>query len=334
VFQKILVPLDRSSLSEQALGTAEAIAHASGGEISLVVAHPMAPSDGSMAGSWSDARDPEEVIYVRRLADEIARGARVVAGGTVATGTPVDAICHRAHEIGADLIVMTSHGRTGFSRAWLGSVADGVVRKASVPVLMLRATSDTTVLGHGQSMPLFHRILVPLDGSVTASSILGPAAALARCSSAKLVLLRVVTTVPIYVMDPQVPAYPTTIADLEATQQAAEQAEEELAAIATSIEHEYSLKVDTVVQVSDGPAHAILEVAKHQDADLIAMTTHGRGMSRLVVGSVTDKVLRGSDLPMLLRHPAPVKAAATPAILAASRAVRRMSGLPEDELTP
>jgi nucleotide-binding universal stress UspA family protein len=334
VFRKILVPLDRSSLSEQALGTAEAIAHASGGEISLVVAHPMAPYDGSMAGSWDDAKDPEEVIYVRRLADEIARGARVVAGGTVATGAPVDAICRRAHEIDADLIVMTSHGRTGFSRAWLGSVADGVVRKASVPVLMLRATSDTTVLGHGRALPLFHRILVPLDGSVTASSILEAAAALAKCGNAKLVLLRVVATVPIYLMDPQVPAYPTTIADLEATQEAAELAEEELAAVAASVEREYSLKVETVVEISDRTAHAILEVAKRQGADLVAMTTHGRGMSRLVVGSVTDKVLRGSYLPMLLHHPGAAKAAATPAILAASGAVRRMSGLPEGDLTP
>ncbi len=333
MFKKILVPLDRSPLAEQALGTAGAIAQASNGEVSFVVAHPMAAYDGSMATPWSDARDPEEVAYLRRITDEMARGARIVAGSTVATGAPVDAICRRAHAIGADLIVMTSHGRTGFSRTWLGSVADGVVRNASAPVLLLRATSETTALGHGHAMPLFHRILVPLDGSVTSASVLTAAATLAKCSGATLVLLRVVAPVPIYMIDPQVPAYPTPIEDPDGTRQAADDAEDELSALATSLEHEYSIKIETVVEVSAATARAILDVAKQRDADLIAMTTHGRGTSRLIIGSVTDKVLRGAQLPMLLYHPIAAKVAG-PAALAASGAIRQMAGLANDELTP
>jgi nucleotide-binding universal stress UspA family protein len=333
VFKTILVPLDRSSLAEQALGTATAIAQASGGEIDLVLAHPMAPYDGSLIGSWSDAKDPEEVIYLRRVADELARGARIVVGSTVATGAPVETICRRAHEIGADLIVMTSHGRTGLSRAWLGSVADGVVRNASAPVLMLRPEVDASPARHGQPAPLFRRILVPVDGSATSSSVVAAAAAMAQCGDAHLILLRVVTPLPIYIMDPQVPAYPTAVIDPDATRQAASDAQEELTALATSVEHEYSVKAETVVEVSGATAHTILEVARRRGADLVAMTTHGRGASRLVIGSVTDKVLRGGHLPMLVFHPGPSRGAGA-TTLAATGATRPMQDLAEDELSP
>lgn len=334
MFKKILVPLDRSSLSEQALATAEAIAHASDGELSLVIAHAMSPYDGTLAASWSDAKDPKETTYIRQVADEIARGARVVVGGTVATGAPVEAICRRTREIDADLIVMTSHGRTGFSRAWLGSVADGVVRSASVPVLMLRARNDTTALGHGHAMPLFHRILVPLDGSVTSSAVLKAAVSMAQCNDATLILLRVVAPVPLYIIDPQVPAYPTAIVDPDATKTVADEAEDELSTLAASLEHEDSIKSETVVEIAGATAKAILDVGRQRGADLIAMTTHGRGTSRLVIGSVTDKVLRGGHLPMLLLHPIVAAEAATPATLAASGALRRNAGLSDDELTP
>jgi nucleotide-binding universal stress UspA family protein len=324
MFKKILVPLDQSALAEQALGVAQAIAHASEGEIALVLASRMPPYSGDLAASWNDVRDPEDAAYIRRIADEVARGSRVTVGGTVATGKPVEVICRRAHEIGADLIVMTSHGRTGFSRVWLGSVADGVVRSASTPVLMLRAVTDTKALGHGHALPLFHRILVPLDGSPTSSSVLSAAATMAQCNHATLILLRVVAPVPIYVMDPQVPAYPTAIEDPDATKQAVDDAEDMLAAVARRLEIEYSIKAETVVATSGDAARTILSMAPAHSADLIAMTTHGRGASRLVLGSVTDKVLRGGHLPMLLYHPGtpprggPEKAAA----LASSDAIR------------
>jgi len=336
MFKKILVPLDQSALAEQALGTAQAIARASHGEISLVLAHRMPPYDGDLAASWSDVRDPEEAVYIRRISDEVSRGSRVVAGGTIASGKPVETICRRAHEIGADLIVMTSHGRTGFSRAWLGSVADGVVRAACTPVLMLRAVGDATALSHGRATPLFHRILVPLDGSATSASVLPAAAAMAQCSNATLVLLRVVAPVPFYVFDPQIPAYPTAVEDPDATKHLACDAEDALTSLAARLEREYSINTETAVEVSADTARAIFQWAKASNADLIAMTTHGRGASRLVIGSVTDKVLRAADLPMLLHHPAVSSEAdePVPVALASSNAIRRMAGLDDTDAVP
>ena len=308
MFSRILVPLDQSALAEQATGTAAAIARASKAEIGLVLAHEMAPYDGVLAASWSDAKTPEESIYVRTIAEELAKGANLTVDGCVETGNPVDVICRRAREIDADLIVMTSHGRTGFSRMWLGSVADGVVREASVPVLMLRPMDEK----HHRltEAPLFHRILVPLDGSAASSAILAAAGNMARASGGTLVLARVITPIPLLAFTEGMSMYPTAIVDEDATEQVADTAREELDDLARSLERD-GLKVETDVVIGERIANAILEMAKAKSADLIALTTNGRGASRFVVGSVADKILRASHLPLLLLHPqAPGRASA------------------------
>lgn len=303
MFSRILVPLDQSTLAEEATGPAAALARASKGEIDLVLAHETPPYDGVLASSWNDMKTPEESAYIRALADEISKGANIAVDGRVEIGNAVDAICRRVREMNADLIVMTSHGRTGLSRAWLGSVADGVVREASVPVLMLRPVDERP--RDDSDAHLFQRILVPLDGSTTSAAILGAASKMARASGGTLMLARIVTPVPSFTFDmgmQGMPVHPMPIVDDEATRLVEDGAREELANLARSLEQD-GLKVETEVVMGSHVAADILELAKAKDADLIAMTTSGRGASRLVVGSVTDKVLRGSSLPLLLLHP-------------------------------
>lgn len=244
----------------------------------------------------------EKRIYVQGLAEEIARGAHVVVNGAVELGAPADVICRRTLEVGADLIVMTTHGRTGLSRVWLGSVADGVVHRATVPVLLIRPSASPHAR-HAESA-LFRRILVPLDGSTTSSAIIPFAAKIAKCSGAKLVLLRVVAPVPLYSFDAGVPAYPVAILDPDMTEQVAQDAREELNVMAPQVEKEFGVHLETIVATNQATASTILETAKTSGADLIAMTTHGRGASRLLLGSVTDKVLRGGHLPLLVYRPA------------------------------
>jgi nucleotide-binding universal stress UspA family protein len=113
-------------------------------------------------------------------------------------GGVVEMICQRAHDVDADLIVMTSHGRTGLSRMWLGSVADGVIRRSSVPVLLLRPVENEN---RHAAAHVFKKILVPLDGSAVGADALPPAQALAHLSGARLVLLRVVQPVPMILVD-------------------------------------------------------------------------------------------------------------------------------------
>jgi nucleotide-binding universal stress UspA family protein len=299
MFSRILIPLDQSTLAEQALGTAASIARQSNGTISLILAHRRRPSEHA-PHQWDDIHDPEEAIYLRKIADELMHGAGVPVDSATEVGSPVDVICRRTHDIGADLIVMTSHGRTGVSRLWMGSVADGVMRHASVPVLMVRPKEAH--LHPSKEAQSFRRILVPWDGSTASCAILPAAMDLACAFDAVLLLARIVQPMPMYVYDAGLPAYPGVLIDPEQTTFLAESAREELTQLAVSLERQ-GARVETEVVVSESAAPALLALAKARNADAIAMTTNGRGVSRLIVGSVADKLMRGSELPILLFRP-------------------------------
>lgn len=305
MLDRILIPLDRSTLAEQAIPIATALARASSAALDLVLAHKPGTREEPFTPSWSDLHDPEDWRYLRQVATELG-DAGVPATVDVRCAPPVTAIRQRQREIGADLIVMTSHGRTGLSRTWLGSVADGVIRTADVPVLIVRAGSERQRRDAGAA--LYRQILVPIDGSPLSATILEPALALAKACRARVTLLRVIEPSATYVYDVSVPTFPTRIPDPEATLDAESLAEAELAALAHRLSHEHGIIVDTMVTIG-APAVAILDAAHAIHADLVAMTTHGYGAARYVLGSVTDGVLRGGHLPMLVYRPSEVPAA-------------------------
>src|SRR5512133_3166774 len=111
MFSKILIPLDRSSLAEQAIGQAVAIARASHAEIDVVLVHDPLPFAGYGDAPWNAEQWSDENRYVESIATEIASGAGVPVTHTVVRGAPVEMICGRARDVNADLVVMTSHGR-------------------------------------------------------------------------------------------------------------------------------------------------------------------------------------------------------------------------------
>ncbi|HEU4997281.1 MAG TPA: universal stress protein [Gemmatimonadaceae bacterium] len=308
MFKKLLVPLDGSVLAEQALGVAGAIARASEANLDLVLVHQPLPLGAIRGQQRAVAQWQAEDRYVEGIVEELKTSPGVPASHTILGGNVVDAIVSRAHDIDADLIVMTSHGRTGISRAWMGSVTDGVVRQARKPVLVLRAADSHVPRG----TRLFNRIVVTLDGSALAADIVEPASDLARCTWARLFLLRIVRPVP------RIPAatdvtwatYSSLVPDEVATRQLVEDAHQELAAVEHSLALQGLRDVETHVVVDTHPAQAIIDFARAHEADMIAMATHGRGASRLLLGSVADKVLRASDLPVLLRRPLVIPAKA------------------------
>lgn len=301
---KILIPLDRSPLAEQAVGRAVAIARATNASIDLVLVHETFGNMLDAAFSRSTGDVVEAEAYLVAIAKEIRAGAGISVTCAVLRGGVADIICERARNTGADLIVMTSHARTGISRLWLGSVADAVVHHCPVPVLLLRPmerSSDEDSAEH-----LFKHVLVPLDGSTFAAEALAPAMDIARASSAMLSLVRVVQPVPLMsVYDPTIPvAYPPLVPDEAATRRLVAEVAAELDETARQLRAERQLKVRSEVVLSEGTAASIIRYAGAHNVDLVAMSTHGRGATRLLVGSVADAVLRGSGLPVLLRRPA------------------------------
>jgi len=226
----------------------------------------------------------------------------------VATGLIAPALCTVARSEQADMIVMCSHGETGFKRWFFGSVAQELIHQSPVPVLALheRGTKLPTPCS---DRPV--RAIVALDGSPLSETALGPAArlvaALAAPGSRALHLLRVV----------DIPAsggrWKSHVHSPAITQMRAKlEAEAYLEAVMNRLRYGplagLELAITTSVEINANVAGGIITLAEHDERtgclagyDLIAMATHGRtGLKRLVMGSVTEQMMGATQLPLLV----------------------------------
>jgi nucleotide-binding universal stress UspA family protein len=296
----ILVPLDGSAVSEEAVPIAVDLARRTGAPLHLVHVHvPITADPIHVEGlavideNMRSLRRDHEQAYLDQVREEHARGA--VAAAILLDGPVAATVASYGQANHARLIVMTTHGRSGLERAWLGSVADELVRISPVPLLLVPPGSASAV------RPL-RRVLVPLDGSAVAESILEHAIGLARIDAdSELILLDVVQPIASAVWVPDVVPRPEGGDDVTRRQE--ERAREYLARLSSRLETS-RVRVHARVRVATTVAPAILEVARDEQADIIALATHGRsGIKRLTMGSVADKVVRGSPVPVLLFRP-------------------------------
>jgi nucleotide-binding universal stress UspA family protein len=297
MYQSILVPLDGSPLAEQALPLALAVARGAGAALDLVQVHVCyALKDPACSWLPYQAREDEALKKLERAyLDGVCRR---LAGPTPVTcavvdGLAADALLERVEAGRDDPVVMTSHGRGPVSRAFLGSVADELIRRAPVPVLLLRpreagARRDTVV----------RRVLVALDRSPLAEQVLGPARDLAQSLRASLVLLHVIA--PAGEPAPPGAAWP----DPEFLEAEAAEARTYLEHLAGPLRGQ-GVEVQVRVVAGRHAAPAILVQTGAGGCDLVALATRGRGgLRRLLLGSVADKVVRGATTPVLAYHPA------------------------------
>ena len=296
MFKKILVPLDMSAIAEQALPVAAAITKSAGAELRLVLVHEPIPFDGYPDAPWNAIGVSMESAYLEGKARELETRFGIHPAMDHRTGSAVQTIIATANALDTDLVVMTTHGRTGLSRAWLGSVADSVMRSLDVPVLMLRPAEK----GSAQpSIGTFHRIMIPLDGSKRAESIVEVALALGG-PGATYLLARVVVPVPVVLNTPDSYGLMPLVVDSDATARVADEANKYLQGIAEGLRGKGMTSVEQSVVISEFAAPTLLELATTRRIDLVAIATHGRGASRLVLGSVADKLLRGGSTPLLV----------------------------------
>ena len=299
----VLVPLDGSSLAESALPTAISLVRRKHGHVELVIVHEEVPYEweGYEDGPWHSMNESTQVRYLDDKAGQLSSARDMTVGHALLRGDVADQICAHAREVGADMIVMGTHGRTGLTRLLVGSVADAVVRRATIPVLLLRASGGTPS-ARALSLP-FRRILVPIDESPQSRLIFDAVAAIAERGATELILLRVVAPVP-SVMDATFPyGYVSGPPDDTATRYLVAAADHELTGAAVDLAERARCDVSPHVIVAKYPAPAIVDFAKQYGADLIAMTTHGRGGSRLLMGSVASRVLRDGSKPLLVMRP-------------------------------
>ena len=300
MFTRIVVPLDGSALAEHALPLAERLAQACAATARLVFVHQPVPISalppdvaGTAAGYDRYARAMEE-NYLRTTAARIGAATGITVTWALLDGPIGRTLAAEAAESGADLVVMTTHGRGAVSRFWMGSVADELVRTLDIPVLLVRADTPTDRI-------LPRRILVPLDGSARSETALDFAARLAKLSGGTVELLQVVPPVVPIVLDgsPMTPAVITPPNDELLSTSAAEYLESRAAWLRAD-----GIEVATTVVSDSSPARAIVDTAERDGIDLVAIATHGAGgLRRMVLGSVTDKVLRASARPLLVFRP-------------------------------
>jgi len=299
MIKSILVPLDGSPFAEQALPWAACLAKVAGAHLELVRVHDPVPpwtiaTEGAVAATSVDPaiRDAEEQ-YLANCAARLYEGGFKGVSQRLLDGEVAEQIARHAEDNAFGLVVLATHGRGAISRLWLGSVSDALVRRLTVPVLLIRPAEGTAIPRAEQ----FRKILVALDGSPESESAIVPALALANPKRCDLILLRVVPPVPI-AGDAGMPAVP--LVDEGLTEALTAQATAYLDGVAARLRSP-TVTVSTRVVVTPGLAQAVLHEASLAGAELLALATHGaRGLRRMVLGSVADKVLRGADRPVLL----------------------------------
>ncbi len=319
MFRHIVIPLDGSSRAEEALPVAARLARASGGQLTLL--RVVLPAIELDMHTMPLARTAE-----LSLEEDIARANDYLAG--IASSEKLEGINIRTEALSGpaaktillfaylqhvDLIAMCSRGSTGLKRWVLGSVAEKVARHSPIPVLVLHedgpklATTPATL-----THPV--RLLVPLDGSALAEAALTPAvylcAALSAPARGALHLARVLRLPPVpeEEHDHMARMHEQARADAKAyLQTITERLQQDEAA-------SFGCTVSASVHVQTDIAETLIRVAEHGEGgeagehfdacEAIAMATHGGSdLEYWVMGSVTERVLRGSKLPLLIVRP-------------------------------
>ncbi len=298
--KRLMIPLDGSEFAERALAPAINLARRTNAEVHLVSVVsdlppvPLASGDGELVSRWFEEEEARANGYLEKVADRL-RGEHPGVGVSthVRLGPVARTLEEMASKVEADLVVLTTHGRGAWQRAWLGSVADQLVRKGTRPLLLIRDGEGGSVLFSDGASPA--HILVPLDGSEAAQSVLATVRELGGVPgkvSLVSVLLRPFPLATSYL--------PHAVSEDRLMEERKAHMEEALDGVKRALSAD-GLAVDTRVIVADDVAGGLLDFAERKEVDLIAMSTRGRGgVSRFFLGSVADKVIRGAAVPLLL----------------------------------
>jgi nucleotide-binding universal stress UspA family protein len=301
MYKVIMVPTDGSGFDREAIRVALRIAERSDAKVRLVRVLATGSFFGVAAAAEGTAIAAEVVKSERdRALSELyalAAECRATSSADITVdlhaGPVAEVLEGYARRNEVDLVVISTHGRSGLSRLSLGSVTDSLIRHTTIPVLVVKP--PTSYL-NPQVIEGFKRIIVPLDGSTLAEQILPRALTLAKLEEAEITLLNVLLPHSYSqkeISDPKLPWWDKDIS----------LAQTYLSRIAGKLRRD-GVAVTTDIVIGDNVASAIGDFAGREKADLIAIATHGRGgLVRVLRGSVADAVMHSSRLSMLVFKP-------------------------------
>jgi len=292
-FRKILCPTDFSKYAFRAADYAVALAKHYGGEVHFLHVIP-----GTLL-------HPDQYPYVvqpvnpapelRQQAQDrldafvaLSRAEKVQTRSSVEEGMPVPTILDAVDDDSSDLICIGTHGREGFERLVLGSVAEKILRKAACPVLTVSEAGKEEAI----EPALFETILCAVDFATLSLRALEHALSLAKESGGKLILLNVVEWFS------EEPGWEAKFSVAEYREQMEANVLERLKALVPEGAEEWC-EIETVVK-SGKPYRELLELAREREADLIIMGVRGRNpLDRMLFGSTTQHVVRHATCPVL-----------------------------------
>lgn len=294
MYNKMLVPLDGSRLSEVVFPYAKDLAARLG--LDIILLHVHSPKESEVMPLHQAYIEYKAQVIKRQLRDwqkKIGGGLeakKLEVRGELTTGySPEEIICY-AEKNNVDLILMATHGRSGVRRWVLGSVADKVLCVSSIPIWLIRASAPERVTYDKWPRKT---LLVPLDGSVLAEKVLPHVEILAKQPgkpTVDVVLFRVIE-------------HPTTSGQyFRNIPENREEIEQYLANIVTRLKNA-KIKVKSKISSGD-PAEQIVDYGRKNPFSIIVMSTHGHsGVSRWFYGSVATRVLEHAANPIFLARP-------------------------------
>jgi len=301
MYKVIMVPTDGSGFDREAIRVALRIAERSEAKVRLV----RVLATGSffeMAATTEGAVVAPDLVFSEReralselyaLAAECRAASKADIRVDLHAGPINDVLQGYARRNDVDLIVISTHARSGLSRLSLGSVTDSLIRHTTIPVLVVKPSMSYL---NPQVREVFRRILVPLDGSTLAEQILPRVLMLASLEDAEITLLNVLVPQSYSqkeIVDPSLPWWDKDIAAAQAY----------LFRIAGNLRRSGVL-VTTDIVISENIAGAIGDFANREKANLIAIATHGRGgLNRMLHGSVADAIMHSARISMLVFKP-------------------------------
>jgi nucleotide-binding universal stress UspA family protein len=294
MFNRILLPLDRSALAECVLPHAIAVARAFGSQVTLL--HVM---ETPREARWRRAMDPlnwqirkaEATTYLNEV-DLRLRAAGLPTETHLLEGAAAEQVIGFSDTQAAQLIILSSHGQSGLSEWGVSSVVQKIVLRAHTSVMIVRAAQpvapDVTDLR-------YQRILVPLDGTPRAETILPAAATLARAHDVHLVLAHIV-------QQPPMPRRtPPSREDIELADQLVARNQAEATQYLDQLRSRITGKVDTRVLVSDRLATTLHDLVDQEKADLVLLSAHGvSSQSRGPYGDVTSNLIAYGTTPLVI----------------------------------
>jgi nucleotide-binding universal stress UspA family protein len=301
MYKVIMVPTDGSGFDREAIRVALRIAERSDARVRLVRVLATGSFFGTSPGAENMAVAPDVVRSERdralselySLAAECRATSKADISIDLHAGPVNDVLQGYARRNDVDLIVISTHGRSGLSRLSLGSVTDSLIRHTTIPVLVVKPSASYL---NPQVGEVFRRIVVPLDGSSLAEQILPRVLTLANLEEAEITLLNVLVPQSYSQKEIAAPNLPWWDKDISIAQSY-------LFRIAGNLRRA-GVPVTTDIVISENIASAIGDFASREKADLIAIATHGRGgLNRMLRGSVADAVMHSTRMSMLVFKP-------------------------------